>query len=143
MTGVQTCALPISHGKGKAVVEIGHPGGAMGGTIGVDPVTLRIRSRWGGAEAKGDGYISGTLGYDKEEAAIDAGLLMMTAHQPRSGAGARLLWIWCTLMGGYLIRRWVAEAVGPEGEAFLKAMERRGEITLHGQRGSYWVASCE
>jgi len=133
-TGVPYTVEIVNGGKRSAKISIG-----SAGALGVDPLTHNISVSDGG---EGDGLLTGTIRWDDEDAEYHGSLFLVSANQRRAGAGSRLLAIWCRLMKGYGTPKFVAEAVGPEGEAFLKALEKRGSIRLSGRQGSYWLAEC-
>jgi hypothetical protein len=128
------------HVRGQAAITIGRSTEAALG-MGVDPITHRVTWEHH-ATAVGDGYATGqvlTLDQDR-----GAKLFLVIAHDKQKGAGSRLLKIWCRLMAGYGVQDWIAEAVGPEGEAFLKALEKRGTIAIDGEHSleSFWMVRC-
>ncbi len=92
----------------------------------------------------GDATLVGTVRYIPEQKRYGAALIELYADAPRGGAGGRLLRIWCRMMAGYAIPAWVAVAVGPEGEAFLRARAARGAIELarHPSMASGFVVGC-
>ena len=50
--------------------------------------------------------------------------------------------LWCRLMKGYGVGPWLAEAIGDEGEAFIKAMVANNKVRVLGVRGRNAVLEC-
>jgi len=125
----------VDHKAGVARVVIGSVG--MGSMF-ADPVTHQaLVQDW---EAEGDAVAIGQVRI--QDGAVAAALFLMVSHTKQRGAGSRILSLWCRMMSGYDVEHWLAEAVGDQGEAFLRALERRGAIKLEGRRGSYWLVRC-
>jgi hypothetical protein len=114
-------------------------GTAPGNLISVDPLTHQPMQPTHGAV--GDGYLGGVVEFG-EDGTIHARLFLIMAQTPGSGAGTRLLALWCRMLTGYGVQHWLAEAVGEGGAAFLAAMERRGRLRILGARGSYKLVQC-
>jgi hypothetical protein len=112
--------------------------GSTGGFMSINPVTHRpIMQPY---DSVGDGYLGGAVALTPT--GLVARLFLVMVQKPRTGAGTRLLSLWCKLMNAYGIRAWVAEAIGEEGEAFLQAMQRRGAISIVEDRGAYKLVRC-
>jgi len=125
----------VDHKAGVARVVIGSVG--MGSMF-ADPVTHQaLVQDW---DAEGDAVAIGQVRI--QDGAVAAALFLMVSHTKQRGAGSRILSLWCRMMSGYDVEHWLAEAVGDQGEAFLRALERRGAIKLEGRRGSYWLVRC-
>jgi hypothetical protein len=135
--GVPYTVRVANHGRGMASVTIGQSGEPG---MGVDAFTGWLSHDV--REAKGDGGISGRVHVDEESGEVDGALYFIMAREKQRGAGARLISIWCALMAGWGVKAWVGEAVGPEGEAFLTALEKRGTLRIRGRRGSNWIVEC-
>lgn len=131
--------ISVAHSRAKrdtAVIEIGATGG-LGSRV--DPVT-RVQL-WEPGHREGDAYLSGRITWTpKGPIAV---LFMIIAQQKQTGAGSRLLDLWCRMMDAYGADVWGAEAVGPEGQLFLEAKVRDGRLRLLSRDGSNWVVACE
>ena len=124
-------------GTKRAHVHIGRSGrtGLM-----IDPTRLRVDMGRSAPDAEGDAYVSGSINlYDGN---LYGKLFMIVAHEGRRRAGSRALTLWCDLMDGYGIERWIAEAVGDEGMAFFEGLARKGKIKIYGRRGSDLGIEC-
>jgi hypothetical protein len=121
-------------------VHVGRPT-ESGMTGRIDPMTHM--ESWAGPTvgAKGDGYISGLVQRKIGQAPTGV-LFFISAHEKKKGSGTRMLDAWCSLMSGWGVDRWIAQAVGEEGEAFITARVRAGRLVLHGRRGHDLVLSC-
>jgi len=137
----------------KRPVRVWHPEGegeALGVEIGsmpVDPFGMRvtkasmIRSLVG--EGKPNDGLVGTLRVTRDNGLWGGYLFMIVTSPKRSGAGTRYLRAWCHLLQAYGTEAvWVAQAVGPEGEAWLQELDRRGEIEITSRSGSHLVVQC-
>ena len=113
--------------------------GAPEGNLGTSALTHGIRQI--DPDDVGDSYISGKV-YLGDKKDFGAALFMITSASKQKGAGTRALSIWCRMMAGYGIKLWIAQAVGPEGLAFLQALERKGKIKIQAQRGANLVVEC-
>lgn len=91
-------------------------------------------------DAKGDAYITGRV--FQKNGKFGASLFLIISGEKKKGAGTRVMSIWCRLMRGYGVERWVAQAVGPEGAAFMQAMDKKGMLHLENTEGAHWVVSC-
>lgn len=118
----------------EAQIEIGRQAGM---SVSAVSHTMTLADR----NAEGDAYISGRVFYQKDRRAGGALFLIMAGDKQR-GAGTRVLSIWCRMMAGYGIDRWIAQAVGPEGAAFMRALEKKGKLSLLDTQGAHWVVSC-
>lgn len=124
-------------GSKTAEISIGDSG-AM--SLGVSAVTRWISTDMD-VDAEGDAYISGKVWHQNGKYNGALYLIMATAKQ--KGAGTRVLSLWCRLMAGYGIKIWVAEAVGEEGAAFMRALEKKGKLKILVQQGPNWAVQCE
>lgn len=71
-------------------------------------------------------------------------LFMIMSREKRSGWGTKFMRTWCHLIKAYGTEPiWAAQGVGPEGEAFLRELDRRGEIRITSVDGSMFFARCE
>jgi hypothetical protein len=120
--------------KNKAIVKIG----AAGGLLDIDPVTMRVSAQRR-ENIQGDGWIDGYI--VQKDGKFYGVLVVISALNKKVGAGTRLLNLWCRLMAGYGITRWVAVAVGDEGAAFFNALEKRGRVRVD-RRDVNWVIAC-
>lgn len=120
--------------KNKAIVKIG----SSGTLVDIDPSSLRVSGNMR-RNAEGDGSIDGILLYRDNK--FYGALVVISAQKKKAGVGTRLLNLWCRMMAGYGIKQWVAVAVGPEGQGFFAALEKRGRIRVD-ERGSNWVIRC-
>lgn len=128
---------PVSKNVADVYIGTMTPGGGME----VSATRMRMAMAGLGSEAKGDAGISGRIYLT--DGKLGAALFLITSHTKQAGAGTRALRIWCAMMAGLGIKLWVAEAVGEEGAAFLKALERKGTIEVKGIRGANWVIECK
>lgn len=119
--------------RGEVVIELGSLRGLT-----VDPVTHQVYHS--APDAVGDAYISGVLEVDQKRRA--AVLFYIMSHDKRTGAGGRILSLWCDLMAGYGIDLWAAQAVGAEGRLFFKALERRGKLRIVKRDGANMIIEC-
>jgi hypothetical protein len=70
-------------------------------------------------------------------------MFLIVVAQKRAGAGLRYLRAWCRLLQAYGTEpRWIAQAVGDEGNAWLAGLEKRGEIETGPKVGSDLVVEC-
>lgn len=138
--GVDYTIAVAHHQRGQAAIRIGKSTDADIG-IGVDPITHAISWQLH-RDQRGDGLATGQL--VQREGVRFAKLFLIIAHDKQRGVGTRLMRIWCRLMAGYGVSDWLAEAVGPEGEAFLLALEKRGtiEIDHENSKGAFWLVRC-
>lgn len=127
--------------KGNLEVEIGH--------VPVDPFRGDV-SKEGMARALfGDGEKSGISGSIRSikgsvQYLLVGMLYMIIAQEQRKGLGTRLVRSWCHLMRAYGTEPiWVAQAVGQEGEAWLRELDRRGEVQITSVRGRDFFVDCE
>lgn len=107
----------------------------------VSATSMRVSMSPRGLHDKGDGFLSGVIGREKG-GRMAAKVFMVVSHTPRSGAGSRLLTIWCRMMEGYGIRQWIAEAVGDQGQAAIEAWARRGVVKIVTRHGSNILVEC-
>jgi len=129
-------SIEVSHAaKHVARVQVGESGTFMR----VDPITGG--SRMENPDAVGDGGLYGSIAY-VEHKGFFAKMYLLIAQAKQKGAGTRLLKAWCSMMRGYGITAWVAEAVGEEGNAFLEAMHKRGVIEILKRTGSNVLVAC-
>lgn len=129
-------SVRVEHADGKiANIHIGKASEWMS----VDPSRHSI-TMWTGPELQGDGSADGTI-RDRDGVLVGS-LFMVAAKKPRSGAGTRMLKIWCRMMAGYGVEKWIGEAVGEEGMAFLEGLERKGAIRIEAREGSYVGVRC-
>lgn len=146
-------AFDVTEGGVRYTVELRGSAGAVDVNIGTSDIpgfsvsALRTgpsQSMSGARDPSGDGYLSGAIeASSRRDGKVDARLFLVTARARRAGAGARLLSIWCALCRSFGVDTWLAQAVGPEGEAFLHAMARRGHIEVAPvPRTSNWAVSC-
>ncbi len=136
-----TVAVHNKDGEKKASIQIGSSGGLRA----IDPFAVGLSRSIMMQRNEGDGVISGAIVFDGKK--FSAGLLLIMVRNDdettkRKGVGTRLLRLWCRLMAGYGIDRWVAIAVGDEGAAFLTALEKKGAITIQRGQDSNWVVTC-
>jgi hypothetical protein len=122
----------------RAVIEIGAIG-TMGLTNRVDPITKAAVIDFEPRE--GDSYASGYVQRRKGQDPV-ALLFFIQSAQSRTGAGSRILDLWCNLMDAYGVDVWLAEAVGDEGMAFLNAKAGLGRLEILGKRGANLVVRC-
>lgn len=113
--------------------------GASGSSIGASAMTHWVRET--DPNDVGDSYISGKV-YLVDKKDFGAALFLITSASKQKGAGTRALAIWCRMMAGYGIKLWIAQAVGPEGLAFLQALEKKGAIKIQAARGANLVVEC-
>jgi len=121
-------------------VHIGKPT-ETGMTGRIDPMTHMEKWDTPTVNAKGDGYISGYVERRPGKAPV-AVLFFISSHEKQQGAGSRMLDAWCSMMSGWGVERWIVQAVGEEGEAFVQAKVRSGRLALHGRSGRDLVVSC-
>lgn len=135
-----TVAMKHARGHGDtAAIHIGRSS-KSGFEMAVDPLSHSVD--WGEVmvTAAGDGYMSGWVARGPDGPL--AGMFMLIAHEKKQGAGGRLLNIWCRMLDAYGIERWVAEAVGEEGVAFIAAKVKSGRLELLGAQGSSLLVRC-
>ncbi len=133
--GVPYSVFVTNKEKGKAIVKIG----ASGGLLDIDPTTMSISGQRR-ENIQGDGWIDGILIYANGR--FNGALVVISVKsEKKKGVGSRLLNLWCRMMAGYGITRWVAVAVGPEGQEFFNALEKRGRIRID-RRDVNWVIQC-
>jgi hypothetical protein len=123
--------------KTEAHVHIGKSG--KSGLV-IDPTMMAVDMDSSGAKAEGDAYISGSI--NLYQGNPFGRLFLIVAHEGRKRAGSRALTLWCDMMDGYAIERWIAEAVGKEGMAFFKSLDRKGKIRIYGSKGSNLGIEC-
>lgn len=124
---------------GYVDLEIGTPSS----TVGFMRISASARSIkfTGDIDDKGDAYISGRLFED--DGKRGAVLFLIASHEKRTGAGSRVLEIWCRMMKSLGIKTWIAESVGDEGAAFFAAMVRKKKLEVYAVRGPNWAMSCK
>lgn len=105
--------------KLRVTIEIGTHGG-----FAIDPTQFTIVGFSGNKE--GDGGLSGTASVDRDTAEISAALVLIDTKQKRSGAGSRMINLWCKMMRGWRVNRWLVVGAGEEGLPFFEAMDRKG-----------------
>jgi hypothetical protein len=118
---------------GVMSVVIGTEGGFH-----ADPVTHGMR--YDHADARGDGQVTGQV--QVHEGKLQAALFMLSTTKKTPLSAMRLGHLWCRLMAGWGIRRWLAQAVGEEGEAFVRAAAKRGSLKVLGARGRDMLVEC-
>jgi hypothetical protein len=129
-------SIHVEHGEGgTANVMIG-----AHGSFGIDPVSHRMFVPK--HKAVGDAQISGRIVWDDSGKELAGMLFMITALNKGRGAGSRVMQLWCRMMRGYGIEAWIGEAVGPEGMAFLKAMDAKGKLAILGGDSRSLVVAC-
>jgi hypothetical protein len=124
-------------GGNTALVVIGHMG-SMG--MFIHPIQHGIDFAHLPADAKGDGQLSGTVQFKNGK--MFGHVFSVGANEKRRGAGSRIMALWCRLMKGYGATMWLAEAIGDEGEAFIKAMVAKGKVRVLGVRDHNAVLEC-
>jgi len=94
-------------------------------------------------QSKSDGLV-GTIRVLEQQKLCVGYLFLIIASPKRSGAGTRYLRAWCRLLQAYGAEpRWIAQAVGPEGNAWLTELEKRGEVEIGARDGSNLVVGCQ
>lgn len=104
----------------RVTVEIGTHEGFR-----IDPLQLKVVGL-SGANVEGDGGLSGTAVIDRDTADVRAALVLIDTQTKRSGAGSRMLRLWCKMMRGWRVNRWSVIGAGEEGLPFFEAMDRKG-----------------
>ena len=132
--GVAYSVFVTNKEKNKAIVKIG----ASGGMLDIDPVTMRVSAQRR-ENIQGDGFIDGYI--VQKDGKFYGALVVIQATETKRGVGTRLLNLWCRLMAGYGITRWMAVSVGDEGAAFFNALEKRGRVRVD-RRDVNWVMQC-
>jgi hypothetical protein len=120
-----------------AIIEIGATGD-LGQRI--DPVTMSARMDVHGMNREGDAYLSGYI-QRTDDGALGV-LFFIISKTKQRGAGSRILDLWCDLMEAYGSAKWVAEAVGDEGLAFLERKVESGRLESLGGRGKNYLFRC-
>lgn len=126
-----------SSGKDSASVTIG-----AYGNVTVDPMTKRMKMPTEYAPV-GDAQATGQILWDSEQKAFVGLLFLLMSLKKQSGAGARVLQLWCRMMRGYSIEVWIAQAVGSEGQAFIEAMAKKGKVRVVGKDRSDLLVACD
>lgn len=117
---------------GRASVEIGASG------VSVDAST----GGWRPASARGrvgDAYIAGSVSVSRS-GEMSASLLLIVSRRPM--AGAQAMSVWCSVMRGYGVKRWVGQGVNAQGERLLRGLERIGHLRVASLSGSTAVVEC-
>lgn len=117
---------------GRASVEIGASG------VSVDAAT----GEWRPASARGrvgDAYVAGSVSVSRS-GEMSASLLLIVSRRPM--AGAQAMSVWCALMRGYGVKRWVGQGVNEQGERLLRGLERIGHLRVVSLSGSTAVVEC-
>ncbi len=136
--GGKRYTIQISNdGPKRAHVHIGKSGKT--GLL-IDPTRMRVDMGGSAPDAEGDAYVSGSI--NLHQGHVFGKLFLIVAHEGRKRAGSRALTLWCDLMDGYGIERWIAEAVGDEGMAFFEGLDRKGKIKIYGRKGSNLGIEC-
>ena len=104
----------------SVTVEIGTHDGFR-----IDPLRFAVVGL-SDSNVEGDGGLSGTATMDRDTAEIAAALVLIDTQTKRSGAGSRMLRLWCKIMRGWRVNRWVVVGAGEEGLPFFEAMDRKG-----------------
>lgn len=132
-------SVRVEHGdSGRAKLHIGR---AAGGFAQVDPLSHQMRGYFG-PELHGDGTLDGAITNTDDDQFVGQ-VFLISADERKKGAGGRMLRLFCRLMKGYGVKHWLGEAIGEEGQAFLEAMERKGQIKIVQRDGSYWAIACK
>lgn len=118
--GVEYRILVKNNDKFRVTIEIGTHDGFR-----IDPNRLAIVG-FSDRAAAGDGGLSGSAVVNRETSEISAALVLIDAKEKRSGAGARMLRLWCKMMRGWRVNRWLVVGAGKEGLPFFEAMDRKG-----------------
>jgi hypothetical protein len=127
-------SVHIQYGQpDTAIVTIG-----AHGQFAVDPATHRMFIP--NYPLTGDAQVTGRVMWDGDELA--GVLFMVTSLNKQKGAGTRVMQLWCRLMQGYGIEAWIAEAVGDEGMAFIKALERKKKLAVLGGTPANLIVGC-
>ena len=137
--GVDYTVSVRHHAVGSVEIQIGKSAEVFG--LSVDPYSLAARADMKSMKAEGDAYAAAKLRVHPKGVLL-ATLFMVTAQTKRTGAGRRILRLWCELMRGYQIPAWIAEAVGEEGQGFLRALHEKGEIEILKASGSDMLVQC-
>lgn len=125
-----------SAGSSGAEIHIGSTGGVG---LMVDAFSMGVVAGPGG---EGDAYVSGKIVWSEAKKRPYAALFLIQATEKQKGAGSRVLDMWCRMMKGYGVPKWMAQAIGPEGAAFLKARAAKGKIRILGTEGSNALVEC-
>lgn len=123
----------------RGVVDVSIGKSSEHGGFTVSAVSQRMKLDFDASNDVGDGLLSGAV-YRSKKGEVFAKVFLISAHQRRSGAGTRLLSIWCQLMTGFGIEAWKAEAVGDEGLGAMEAWARKGKIAILGKVGESSLA---
>lgn len=118
--------------RGVAEVSIGKSSEHGGFTV--SAITRRMSMDFNASDDVGDGILAGAVFRDKK-GAVGAKVFLISVHERRSGAGTRLLSLWCRLMSSFGVEAWKAEAVGDEGLGAMEAWARKGKIEILGKIG--------
>lgn len=120
--------------KGVALIRIGQQGSGLD----IDAAT-RAMTTTRATDLQGDGYLSARV-----EAAPDgrlgAALFMLVSHKPT--AALRLWGLWCRMMRGYGIGRWLGEGLNEAATKMVRAMAKNGSIQIEAEYGSSMVIRC-
>jgi hypothetical protein len=125
---------PMGTGQWKIIVGAAEPGQRVVDFASVATVPVSY--------VLGDAQITGRLARKGAKGRVQAVLEYIVAPHKKSGAGGRVLRVWCEVMRMLGVKTWVAESVGPEGDPFLTAMERRGLLKITGGIGDDWTVRC-
>lgn len=117
---------------GVATVEIGD---GRGMAVNAATRSWRLSSR----DGEGPAYLSGRVSSDAR-GAISATLFFVVSRRPMGGTQALLLW--CRMMRGYGVRRWVGEGLSDDGTKMIDALEYLGHIRITARSGSSAVIEC-
>lgn len=128
-----------NHEPGAAEIHIGKSGSGFG--LAVSAFSMGV-SFMDTTDSTGDAYVSGKVVWNAKLKSHLGSMFLITSQEKRKGAGSRVLDLWCRMMNGYGSPQWVAQAVGEEGMAFLKARAKAGKITLIAKDGSNLLVEC-
>lgn len=118
--GVKYRIVVKNEDRMRVTVEIGTHDGFR-----IDPLRFAVVGL-SDSNVEGDGGLSGTATMDRDTAEIAAALVLIDTQTKRSGAGSRMLRLWCKIMRGWRVNRWVVVGAGEEGLPFFEAMDRKG-----------------
>lgn len=131
--------------SGFVEVHIGRPSMSPFTPL-VSSDTMKLSLDQSSLKSAGDGYISGDITRRPDDqnpdTAMRGRLFLISSHKKQSGTGTRLLKIWCQLMAGYGIDRWIARGVGDEGRAAFQAWERGKKIDIVAEEGATMAIAC-
>ena len=128
-----------NHDKQSATVHLGQSG-SFGLTV--DPHRLVMSGGPESANAVGDAYVSGAVSMLSRGGGLYGRMFMILARKKGRGAGLRILKLWCKLMKGYQIERWMIQALGEEGERWIRLQASRRQLTILQERGADMLVQC-